>query len=175
MTNSIIKQFNATNLTNSTISKTITYDDSISPNVTNLIITNFTFTMNGYVSWTVKSDTPLYCRWLYRTDVFEALPSFNHIFNCRTANCGLSRPNAYGTVASTDPTNLYPLANQTTYNLFYACYNDVPGAVKKSNVDKIYSWTTLGDKKNTNQTIPISSGYLRYAFSILILFLILFN
>jgi hypothetical protein len=167
---------NAYNETNNKIIKVINYEDSVASNITNLQISYFNYTMDGYTEWIARLGTPVNCRWLYRSVAFDAVPTFDIIYNCRTANCGSGKANAIGMKTTADRNNLFPLSNSTKYNLYYACYNDVPRASVRSDINLVYSWTTpIGKNDSNSQVVPIGSGYLSMTYVMILLYFVLFN
>jgi hypothetical protein len=117
-----------------------TYNDGIKPKPENIKIDNFMFTNDGSISWNSYYNTPLSCAWQYRAQSYFPAPSFDNIWACATGNCGKTKVSSWGIRTGTNQNTIYPLSEGTTYEIFYACYNDMPNAQMRSDSVKVYSW-----------------------------------
>jgi hypothetical protein len=149
------------------IEKVVSYNDTI-PDMKKLNITSLTYQMNGYIEWTATYPTPLKCKWMYRLESFISSPTFDYIWSCSNINCGSSYVNSNGTLTSTDKSKLFGLEQGSRYNIYYACYSDVPNAMN-GNVALVSSFTTP-----MPTVMPVIGGYYQsfYWTGALILLLI---
>jgi hypothetical protein len=152
------------------INKVISYNDTM-PDLKKLKITSLTYNMNGYIKWAATYDTPLKCKWMYRSDSFISSPTFDYVWNCLNTNCGTIYVNSNEVFTSTDRSKLFGLEYDSRYNLYYACYSDIPNPVN-GNVAMVSSFTTPWDNRQTSTTIAgCHYSYGFFALLLLMMFL----
>jgi hypothetical protein len=155
--------------TNVTIDKIISYNDTL-PDLSKIVITNFTYDMNSNIEWVATYPTPLKCKWMYRIDSFISLPTFDYIWGCSNINCGSTYVSSSGSITGTDKTKIFSLELGSRYNIYYACYSDIPNP-GNGNVGLVKYFTTPA----ANNVIVNIGGVhnIYYLWSFLLLLLIL--
>jgi hypothetical protein len=144
------------NIINAQVAQVNTYDDTKTPDLAGLNITNVSNQLTGLVTFTATYATPLKCSYQITTTAASAAPSFDSIISCTDSLCGTVKPNSFGNTVSTNANNLKALTPSTTYNIFFACTNDIPYAQKRATVIAASSFTTQASSNNggfqTNST-----------------------
>jgi hypothetical protein len=169
------------NIINAQVSTVNTYNDITTPALTGLTISPPNAQLSGLVTFTATYPTPLKCNYQISTAAASAAPSFDAIVSCTDALCGVVKPSSYGHTVSTQANNLKALSPSTTYNIFFACTNDIPYAQKRGEVTAAGSFTTPADTTTptTNCTATpsaagcptISAGFIQYSFAAVLMLL----
>jgi len=173
------------NIINAQVANVNSYNDLTTPVLSGLNINPPNAQLSGLVTFTATYATPLRCRYQISTAAQSAAPSFDSILSCTDALCGEVKPSSYGHTVSTSATNLKALSPSTTYNIFFACTNDIPYAQKRADVAAAGTFTTPADTTTTttdcNATPKpagcpiISAGFFQYSFAaVMMLFALLF-
>jgi hypothetical protein len=138
-----------------------TSTESGSVNVAGVVISKLTYNATGLVSWTsITSGTSLLCYWGIASTA-TAVPSFSSIQSCEGPWCGSTKVTSAGVETGTNNSTLLAFANQTTYNIYYACYNDIPGSTTQSSVYAVTKFTISGDvSPSSGNIITLSIGLL---------------
>jgi hypothetical protein len=171
---------------NAQVAQVNTYDDTMTPDLAALNISNPSIQLTGLVTFTATYANPLKCSYQISTAAASAAPLFDSIVSCTDALCGTVKPNSFGNTVSTNVNNLKALTPSTTYNIFFACTNDIPYAQKRATVIAAGSFTTQASSDNNPQNnctanpnatgcTPISAGFFQYSFAAMfMLFALLF-
>jgi len=169
---------------NTTVPYTITTDTTV-PNLSNWGVTVTSSSLTGAVSWTGSFTSGLYCYWQIQPSTSTA-PTFAAIQGCTDPSwCGTNRFSTTTQSYSTNANSLKAFTAGTTYNIYYACTNDIPGSQQNSIVQSAGTFTfpsntptpTNNTCPNPNKTYPnCTSTYIQYSIMVLLILLgILFN
>jgi len=148
-----------------------TVTDSTAPVSTAITVSNISWNASGLVSWTTSYATPLICNYQISS---STAPTFSAIVGCTdSTRCGVAKANASGSSASVNSSSLQALTPGTTYTLYLACKNDVPGSQKQSVVVTAGTYTPPANIP-TNSTssavvVPGSSSYINSSFILILL------
>jgi hypothetical protein len=138
------------NIIDAQVAQVNIYDDTKAPDLAALSISNMSNQLTGLVTFTATNATPLKCSYQITTAAASAAPSFDSILSCTDALCGTVKPNLLGSTVSTNANNLKALTPSTTYNIFFACTNDIPYTQKRATVLSVGTFTTV----SSNDTSP---------------------
>jgi len=164
-----------------------TTDSGNAPDLTSFTINTIVHDQaKGTATWNTGSmNAVLNCKWQIATG---AAPSASAVWNCLNDQwCGTTRVTNSAGASGTNPANLKTFATGTTYNIYYVCVNDIPGATALSAIKSVGQFVTATPSPTVSTPEPcpnrtgyfvpdcISSNFISYSIiSLLILFGLLF-
>jgi len=162
--NNKLKDYGITTLGLPTENKYVVYDDANNLSDSKLTAEITKTDIDGVVVFIASSPSAFYCNWLISSDTEENSPSFDTVKNCKSEWCGNLIIDSANTIGSTNNNRLKKFEQNVTYNLFFACTNNVYDSQTNYAVK-------LMDSFEVNPVAPLSSGFMSY--SLMLLFLII--
>jgi hypothetical protein len=148
---------------------TTTTDENV-PDLSQLVISNVNSNTNGQVTWTAYFPTNLMC--YYKIDL-GSTPNFSTVETCtETGRCGSFRASPLTESAGNNSGSVAAFADGT-YNIWIACYNDIPYPQKQAAVRSGSSFTISNSLTPTPN--PVSSSMITLNMVLLALIFMIFN
>jgi len=145
--------------------------DATAPNSSLITIANVVWSANGVVSFTLSYTTSIVC---YYQVTSGTQPTFAAIQGCTdTTRCGVATS---GTQNSLPTTGANAFTAGTTFNLYLACYNNIPNPQQQASVINGGSYTSpAATTTTTTPTSTVTASASSTSFSVFYVLLICFS
>jgi len=154
----------------------VTVTDTVVPDLSKFTVSVGSSAAAGTALWTASFTTAVNCRWLVQPST-TAAPTFSSVWTCSDVSwCGSQRLNSVAASAGTSTTTLKAFTPGTTYAIYYACYNDIPGAQKASIVQNSGTFAIAALPVSVSSVVvtpTIGSNFITASLSVLALFIAL--